>query len=633
MDTLIALLDNPVLNTLSLTLMHFLWQGLIISAGLYLLLNSINNKHSTLRYNLTLCAMLLNILAPVFTFIYLYQQGLGLNASHTSSMQSAIAGYIQATTDTAVTPYSGLSSLLAIAWMIGVLYFSIFLLKEILTTYQLPRKEVQPAPDKLLRIFSQLINTLGIKQPVRLLLSLKVEVPMVVGWIKPVVLLPVNMATGLNNDQLTMLLAHELAHVRRYDYLVNFLQSLVELLLFFHPCVKWVSTQVRAEREYCCDDIAVQHCGCPMAYATTLTEAELMRPHHIPHLAMAASGGDLKKRVFRVVGQNTCAPTDSGQWLAAFSSILLVSSLLVMNKVTGMTHGTDSKTILEPAISPVILSKTPNETQVQASPQEIEQPLIPEQVTEEKSKTTSEVTTVVEQSLPQETKQTLPQEAKQTLPQEAKLAAALNTKQLPVPQAPAEENTAQQQELKVQADSNTQVTKSDTTTLAKTQVTKEQVHQAPEKQLASISSKAKNHETQVTVATQVSPEQQIAKVPVAKSAPVITATPIKSKIIQPKAIRAEAPYYPMKAKRKKLQADVSVSFLVSERGRVTDITFDEETHSIFQREIKKTLKNWRFTPATMDGQPTALKMQRVFSFQDPDASPITMVTGTKLVRR
>ena len=99
-----------------------------------------------------------------------------------------------------------------------------------------------------------------------------VAVPTLVGWVKPVVLLPAAALSGLSPEQLQAILAHELAHVRRHDYLVNLLQSMVETLLFYHPATWWVSAQVRAEREHCCDDLAVEVCGDRLVYVSALAE-------------------------------------------------------------------------------------------------------------------------------------------------------------------------------------------------------------------------------------------------------------------------------------------------------------------------------------------------------------------------
>ena len=131
-----------------------------------------------------------------------------------------------------------------------------------------------------------------------------------IGWLKPVILIPTSALAGLSPLQLEAILAHELAHIRRHDYLVNLLQTLVETLLFYHPAVWWVSKQIRIERENCCDDLAVSLCGDPILYAQALADLEHLRGAGT-NLVLAANGGSLLHRVkrllWRAVARRPCA--------------------------------------------------------------------------------------------------------------------------------------------------------------------------------------------------------------------------------------------------------------------------------------------------------------------------------------
>jgi hypothetical protein len=135
-----------------------------------------------------------------------------------------------------------------------------------------------------------LIRRLQVARPVRLYLSTIAEVPIVIGWLRPYILLPVSAVTGLGESQLGAILAHELAHIRRHDYLANLLQNAVETLLFYHPAVWWVSRWIRQEREHCCDDLAVEICGDVMVYAGALAQLEELRGG-VSEPALAAAGG------------------------------------------------------------------------------------------------------------------------------------------------------------------------------------------------------------------------------------------------------------------------------------------------------------------------------------------------------
>jgi beta-lactamase regulating signal transducer with metallopeptidase domain len=123
------------------------------------------------------------------------------------------------------------------------------------------KRGAHPANTGLEQMMRRLMLTLGVSAPVRLRTCVAVQVPTVIGCIRPLILMPVTTITGLSESQIKAILAHELAHIRRHDYLVNVLQTVIETMLFYHPAVWWVGKQMRVEREHCCDDIAVHLCG------------------------------------------------------------------------------------------------------------------------------------------------------------------------------------------------------------------------------------------------------------------------------------------------------------------------------------------------------------------------------------
>ena len=175
--------------------------------------------------------------------------------------------------------------------------------------------------EELQALARDLGRRLGIGRAVALLESSAISVPMVVGWLRPVVLVPASALAGLPPRQLAAILAHELAHVRRHDYLVNLLQAAVETLLFYHPAVWWVSAQVRRERENCCDDLAVAVCGDRLGYARALADLEGLRAPASP-LVLAASGGSLVERIRRLVGAPVHRPRRS--WMAGVLALSLL---------------------------------------------------------------------------------------------------------------------------------------------------------------------------------------------------------------------------------------------------------------------------------------------------------------------
>jgi uncharacterized protein (TIGR03435 family) len=177
-------------------------------------------------------------------------------------------------------------------------------------------REASPAMPDLEDALRRLKRRLRVSAPVRLCASATVRVPTAIGWLRPYILLPVTALTALSETQIAAILAHELAHIRRRDYLLNSLQTAIETVLFYHPAVWWVGRQMRLEREHCCDDIAVAVCGSAFEYASALVEMEQIRGR-IPQPALAATGGDLMGRIRRVLGRQEPTSRSLGSVAAA----------------------------------------------------------------------------------------------------------------------------------------------------------------------------------------------------------------------------------------------------------------------------------------------------------------------------
>ncbi len=195
---------------------------------------------------------------------------------------------------------------------------------------RLRRIGVCAAPDCWQQKLRQLADRIQLSRPVVLLESCLTEVPAVVGFLRPVILAPVGLLAGLPPEQLEYILIHELAHIRRYDYLVNLLQSLAEDLLFYHPAVWWVSELVRAERENCCDDVVVAARGDARGLAAALAALEHYR-WNAREAALAANGGHLMNRIRRLLeGRETPRATAAPVF---FAGLLLASAALSMSTV------------------------------------------------------------------------------------------------------------------------------------------------------------------------------------------------------------------------------------------------------------------------------------------------------------
>jgi uncharacterized protein (TIGR03435 family) len=192
---------------------------------------------------------------------------------------------------------------IVIVWLAGAAAFWFRLAGGYVVEARMRSMLVRREPPEWQEALRKLGAQIRLSRPVPLLVSALVQVPAVVGWLRPVVLVPVGALGGLPAEYLEALLLHELAHIRRHDYLVNMLQSVAEALLFYHPAIWWVSGHIRAERELCCDDVAVSASGNALTYARALAHLESCRPSHLS-AALAANGGSLADRIARLLGQS-----------------------------------------------------------------------------------------------------------------------------------------------------------------------------------------------------------------------------------------------------------------------------------------------------------------------------------------
>ena len=217
-------------------------------------------------------------------------------------------------------------------WIAGALAFWLRLLGGWISAERLRSRLVRPAPPEWQQALDGLKTRIRVSRPVRLLVSSLVQAPAVVGWLRPIVLVPVGALAGLPPEQVEALLLHELAHIRRHDYLVNILQSVVEALLFYHPAVWWVSGHIRAERELCCDDAVIAVNRDAVTYARALSELASASPAHF-NAVMAATGGSLVHRIARLLGQPRPAPrTHSGPGFAAAAILVVIGSFVVFGQ-------------------------------------------------------------------------------------------------------------------------------------------------------------------------------------------------------------------------------------------------------------------------------------------------------------
>ncbi len=699
-------ISNPYFTSLALTLIHFIWQGCLVALALKVALTITSQKNPQLRYAFASIAMLSCLALPVITFAVIYQPN-NIGSSYTSQLiplLNSASTSLQSNNSYWSTSFIELLPYISVLWLAIVMLLALKLIIEVFTVNQLPKQSVIPADAKLSARFNQLVEKMQLSTTPRLLISLKIDVPMAIGWLKPVILLPASMLSGLTSSQLEMLILHELAHIRRHDYLVNFIQTLVALLLFFHPAVQWVSKQMRNEREYCSDDIAVQYCGDAIAYAHTLADTAAIcskhRHHTIPSMAMAASGGDLKQRVVRLVDHHCTPSNDVGKWLAATTVII---SILAFSSQQFLAPGLFDMGAAKQVITATSQQEFINHRNYQQS--SLTKTSIARQLLTSEASYPNNITPMTFQLVNQDLNQSMPATNNFNLSSEIRiLALEKNTLQpsaieqqldttnsntdlnslftvnqsntiennIALSDIPAERPAIQSINLQANAaisnkqenevnslleeqvvdslalesiDANInssalnnpysdQIAKlnssinsslKDNELIDNISILDEQVIESEFSLLDQLQSSSSTNEPFIATnnIVDLSLLAQYEQTPAAlnnTAALLPNILPIQEfnqEFSQEKAklIRGIDPKYPANAKRKGLELEVHVHFIIDKSGRIKNIEFEQQNKvSYFRSAIKTAMRKWSFRPAKVDGQPVESKMSKIFSF-------------------
>ena len=377
------LIESELVWRLGWTLLHSLWEILLVGAVVFLALALMSRQSAKVRYWTACCGLASFYIPLIATFIHAPQQPVDKSAERTQTAdviirvdelkepvivtdvqvpnedvipiikrtnktEAAIEADIQGSV---VAPGPSTDSVsvwlpwIVSAWGTVVVLLSVTHVGGWLYTIRLRRLATSPATVAAVERFRELTLQMRIPKTVRLLESMQIDVPITFGWLKPVVLMPPSLLTGLSPDELDAVLAHELADIRRCDYLVNLIQTFSETLLFFHPVVWMLSRRIRIEREYCCDDEAVEMCGSKTEYARALATVEACRT---PQLAMSFLGRSKNMtldRVRRLMGASSTSPP----WLhGSLASLVLVASLAFALLLPNETEA-DSQEVQKPA--------------------------------------------------------------------------------------------------------------------------------------------------------------------------------------------------------------------------------------------------------------------------------------------
>ncbi|WP_066507111.1 M56 family metallopeptidase [Rufibacter sp. DG15C] len=327
-------LPQASLNALGWTLLHSVWQGALLAIILAVLLRLMHRHSAATRYRVAWAGLMALVLMAGITYYKLYEPPLPQAAvsagSAITSTTLVIAGAETATsqgfwekvTAQGQAYFDQHLPAIVLLWLLGMVLMGMRLLGGWVYVQRLRSYRVQAVPEAWQQKAMEVGQQLGLTHAVSIAESALIKVPMVIGHLKPLILLPLGTLAGLSTAQIEAILAHELAHVHRKDYLLNLLQSLVETLFFFHPAVWWISDCIRTEREHACDDLAISVCSDSLTYAYALTHLEellMKNPTTTPRLSMAFSGRrrSLLSRITRLVQQPALRPSFSEGFLAA----------------------------------------------------------------------------------------------------------------------------------------------------------------------------------------------------------------------------------------------------------------------------------------------------------------------------
>jgi beta-lactamase regulating signal transducer with metallopeptidase domain len=320
---------DAVIFKLGSTLIHFLWQGTVVALALAAGLHLLRNSSARRRYTVACIALLWLVVEPLATFCLIPApvpepvESFAAPATGTGWLETvkALPTLPAAALDHSLSgQYDRLLPFVVAFWGLGV---GVMLALHIgaWASVRCWKRSGAVALEQLWQArIEKLRLAMGIRQCVPALQSALLDTPVVIGWLKPVILVPASALAGMDPLQLEALLLHELAHIRRCDYLVNMLQTLVEVLGFFHPAVWWISKVIRTERENCCDDLVVGALPDRRVYLRALLHLEELRGLR-PAAGLAASGGSLLQRIRRLAEREAPDRHRSGLCVAGLALV------------------------------------------------------------------------------------------------------------------------------------------------------------------------------------------------------------------------------------------------------------------------------------------------------------------------
>lgn len=339
-------IENTI-NALGWTLIHSVWQIALIGILLKISLIIFRKKTAEFRYLLAVISLSAIILLATITFLKLYLTQNSLPSEQILIQEgSSLSRELQfqnPTINLNESDFTGLNwfitnsifqlinaniQTIVLIWFLGIGFFSLKFAGNYWYINRLKKQKTIPVPADLLQMGALISRKLNIQKKIRILESALIKVPMIIGYFKPVILLPVGLATSLPVEQVEAILAHELAHIRRNDYLINLLKSLIEVVFFYHPAIWWISSLMETEREHCCDDTAIMICGNEKSLQNALVNLQQFEQNTITLApALIKNKYQLLNRIMRMKTTNQFKHGIKGS-LAGF--VVIISGLIIL---------------------------------------------------------------------------------------------------------------------------------------------------------------------------------------------------------------------------------------------------------------------------------------------------------------
>jgi beta-lactamase regulating signal transducer with metallopeptidase domain len=338
MNFLNEFIPKQLLNAIGWTIFHSIWQAIIAALLVGCILAICSQKSARLRYNLTIAAIFILFAASIVTFYKVY------NSNHSENLNLTTDNLVL-NSDTitglpAISPKSEIEildnikyffnrhmSIIVGAWLFGVIIFSFRLFGGLFYVQRLRKVGIKTPDEQWSIMLSNISGKIDLRRIVKIFESSLVKIPVAIGYFKPIILFPLGILSGLPQNQIEAIIAHELAHIKRNDFIVNLVQTFIEAFFFYHPAVWWISSIINRERENCCDDIAVGYCLDSTIYSKALYNLQetCMQEKKV---ALAALGkrNNLYRRIKRMNANNNSI--SYGIKFAAFAVLFLISTTI-----------------------------------------------------------------------------------------------------------------------------------------------------------------------------------------------------------------------------------------------------------------------------------------------------------------